>query len=162
MAGAIRLRKFISHFNGLSSPIEINHQPFEQLELSVREIHQPFQRLQLSVREIPQLLERLKLFISRAKKTIIFLEAVTFHEQLSRLCFLFPLFDKSHSCHKFFPRKKIKNTTRQKSCFLTKNIRDQGKVKNMTFPGYCFSSRYPASSRFLLRQTREKPLSHLA
>ena len=49
---AIRSRKLISSLNGSSYPFKKNHQPFEQLELSVREIHQPFEWLKLSVREI--------------------------------------------------------------------------------------------------------------
>ena len=49
---AIRSRKLISHSNGSSYPFEKNHQPFERLELSVREIiHQPFEWLKLSVWE---------------------------------------------------------------------------------------------------------------
>ena len=42
---AIRSRKLISRSNGPSYPFEKNHQPFELLELSVREIHQPFEWL---------------------------------------------------------------------------------------------------------------------
>ena len=70
-AWAIRSRKFISRSNGSSSPFEINHQPFERLELSVREIifiHQPLERLKLSVRESNSSAVRM----ARAKKNIFF------------------------------------------------------------------------------------------
>ena len=70
---AIRSRKLISRSNGSSYPFEKNHQPFKQLELSVREIHQQFEWLKLSVREIHKPLEWLKLSVreirSRSNKT---------------------------------------------------------------------------------------------
>ena len=51
MVQAIRLKKLIIRLNGSIYPFEKIHQPFEWLELSVREIHRPLEQLELSVQE---------------------------------------------------------------------------------------------------------------
>ena len=68
MAQAVRSRKLISRSNGSSSTFEINQQPFERLELSVREIQQPLERLKLSVRKSNSFAVRM----ARAKKKFVF------------------------------------------------------------------------------------------